>query len=458
MRRHSAVLAIGVAIWLARSIVPVLAEDPIKLDLAADTAGAEPMSFAAVVGIWRVELDGDNKVLAVDGRKWQEGQASAGLADKARALYGERYAEFLDSVSAFAYYPYVVAQSIDDFSEGEISVRFEVLSGRVDQGAGILFNLQPNGDYLTVRANALESNLVLWKFEKGKRSSVTWVRNVPTQTRQWHELKIKISGTNLTSWLDGKPYLEDTLPAPVSGRVGLWSKAEATPGSTTSPFVRAAEPKFTATGRAAAPSFGRYHTMIYQMKPLACDPQRVKGMSERLIISHYENNYGGAVKRLNQIAEQFAGLDVATAPNFVINGLKREELIATNSMILHELFFAGLGEESGPGPDLTDALVGSFGSLERWRAEFVAMGKAQGGGSGWVLLTWSPRDRRLVNQWAADHTMSLAGGHPILALDMYEHSYHIDFGAKAGVYVETFMQAIQWASADALFAQHYRPT
>ena len=89
--------------------------------------------------------------------------------------------------------------------------------------------------------------------------------------------------------------------------------------------------------------------MIYTMKPLACDPQRVKGMSERLIVSHYENNYGGAVKRLNQIAEQFAGLDVATAPNFVINGLKREELIATNSMILHELFFAGLGEESEPG-------------------------------------------------------------------------------------------------------------
>ena len=88
--------------------------------------------------------------------------------------------------------------------------------------------------------------------------------------------------------------------------------------------------------------------MIYTMKPLACDPQRVKGMSERLIVSHYENNYGGAVKRLNQIAEQLAGLDVATAPNFVINGLKREELIATNSMILHELFFAGLGEESGP--------------------------------------------------------------------------------------------------------------
>ena len=155
-------------------------------------------------------------------------------------------------------------------------------------------------------------------------------------------------------------------------------------------------------------------------------------MSERLIISHYENNYGGAVKRLNLIEEQLAGLDFAAAPGFVVNGLKREELIATNSMILHELFFEGLGEESGPAPDLQDGPRARLRQPERWRAEFVAMGKAQGGGSGWVLLTWSPRDGKLVNQWAADHTHTLAGGQPILALDMYEHSYHLDYGAKAG--------------------------
>jgi superoxide dismutase, Fe-Mn family len=176
-------------------------------------------------------------------------------------------------------------------------------------------------------------------------------------------------------------------------------------------------------------------------------------MSERLIVSHYENNYGGAVKRLNLIEEQLAGLDFATAPGFLVNGLKREELIATNSMILHELFFEGLGEESAPGPGLAEALARDFGSVERWRAEFVAMGKALAGGSGWVLLSYSPRDGRLVNQWAADHTTTLAGGRPILALDMYEHSYHLDFGAKAGGYVDTFMQAIRWASADRLHAQ-----
>src|SRR6266849_5011623 len=192
--------------------------------------------------------------------------------------------------------------------------------------------------------------------------------------------------------------------------------------------------------------------MAYIIKPLACDPTRIKGMSEKLIVSHYENNYGGAINRLNAITAQLAELDFATAPGFVINGLKREELIASNSMILHELFFASVGDESAPEGELREALTRDFGSFDRWQGEFSAMAKAQGGGSGWVLLTWSPRDGRLINQWAMDHTTTLAGGKPILALDMYEHSYHMDYGAKAATYVETYMAAIRWANADGLFA------
>src|SRR5215207_8354353 len=191
--------------------------------------------------------------------------------------------------------------------------------------------------------------------------------------------------------------------------------------------------------------------MTYSIKPLGCDPARIKGMSERLIVSHYENNYGGAVKRLNLIEEKLAELDYGSAPIFIINGLKREQLVAMNSMILHELFFDGLGDPSEPAPDLREMLARDFGSYDRWRSEFVAMGKALSGGSGWVLLTWSPRAGKLVNQWASDHCHTLAGATPILALDMYEHSYHIDFGAKAAGYVETFMQAIRWGNAGRLF-------
>src|SRR3989442_6897027 len=111
--------------------------------------------------------------------------------------------------------------------------------------------------------------------------------------------------------------------------------------------------------------------MTYTIKPLSCDPARIKGMSERLIISHYDNNYGGAVKRLNLIDEKLAELDYANAPGFLINGLKREQLIAMNSMILHELFFDGLGEQSEPGPVLRAALARDFGSYERSRFEFL---------------------------------------------------------------------------------------
>ena len=193
--------------------------------------------------------------------------------------------------------------------------------------------------------------------------------------------------------------------------------------------------------------------MTYVVKPLPCDPARIKGMSERLILSHYENNYGGAVNRLNAITTHLAGLDFATAPVFVINGLKRDELIAANSMILHELFFASLGEASVPKGELREVLIRDFGGLDRWRTEFSEMGKAQGGGSGWVLLTWSPRDCKLVNQWAMDHTTTLAGGRPILALDMYEHAYHMDYGAKAAAYVDAFMEAINWSNVGSAYAQ-----
>jgi Fe-Mn family superoxide dismutase len=184
--------------------------------------------------------------------------------------------------------------------------------------------------------------------------------------------------------------------------------------------------------------------MTYVMKPLSCDPQRVRGMSERMIVSHYENNYGRAVRRLDLIEEKLAELDYASAPGFLVSGLKREQLIAPNSMILHEVFFDGLADESEPGPSLKEALARDFGSYDRWRGEFIAMGKALGGGSGWVLLTWSPRDRKLTNQWASDHCHTMAGGTPILALDMYEHSYHIDYGAKAANYVDVFVAAINW--------------
>jgi Fe-Mn family superoxide dismutase len=196
--------------------------------------------------------------------------------------------------------------------------------------------------------------------------------------------------------------------------------------------------------------------MTYQPKPMPFDPKSIAGISEKVLISHYENNYVGAVKRLNAIGTQLAELDFVKAPNFVINGLKREELIASNSMILHEIYFDGLGGGGSAKGPLVEAIARDFGSMERWHAEFSAMGKAEGGGSGWVILSYSPRDKRLVNQWAADHTTTLAGGRPVLVLDMYEHAYHMDYGAAAARYVDIYMEAIKWDNAAKLYDQYSR--
>jgi Fe-Mn family superoxide dismutase len=185
----------------------------------------------------------------------------------------------------------------------------------------------------------------------------------------------------------------------------------------------------------------------YEVKPLPFDPKNVKGLSEKLLVSHYENNYTGAVKRLNAITAQLAELDFAKAPVFTINGLKREQLIAMNSMILHDAYFACLDGGGAPSGALAEALARDFGSVDRWRTEFAAMGKAEGGGSGWVVLAYSPHDKRLVNHWAADHTTTLAGGRPIVVLDMFEHAYHIDYGAKAAAYVDVYMEGIKWDNA-----------
>src|SRR5215813_10650497 len=188
------------------------------------------------------------------------------------------------------------------------------------------------------------------------------------------------------------------------------------------------------------------------VRPLLLKPQWMNGLSERLLVSHYVNNYGGAVRRLNAIRARLSALDWARTPVFEINGLKREELTAAGSVILHEIYFDSLGGHGDnpptgleePPAGLAQALERDFGSVMAWCAEFTTMAKALAGGSGWVILAWSARLGRLVNLWAADHAHGLPGAAPILALDMYEHAYHLDFGAKAAAYVDQVMANLNW--------------
>lgn len=188
--------------------------------------------------------------------------------------------------------------------------------------------------------------------------------------------------------------------------------------------------------------------MRYQLKQIYCRPWTLSGLSLKLMESHYENNYGGALRRLNAITEQLESLDFEKTPGHVINGLKREELVALNSVLLHELYFASMGGEGKVTNAMSEALTRDFGSVQRWRNEFSAMGYALGGNSGWVLLTWMPGNARLINQYATEHGHAIVGSIPVLALDMYEHAYHIDFGANATAYVDTFLRNVDWKAVE----------
>ncbi len=187
---------------------------------------APAKEFSSFVGKWHIDKDGNNLVYAVDGRKWERGLLSEGIVSKAKGLYGDRYAEFLDNLEAYRYFPLSIFKGIKNFTDGTISVKFKGISGRIDQGAGIAFNIKQNGDYLVVRANPLENNLVLFKLEKGRRSSVKWVRNVRTPSHKWHTLKVVINGKNIKGFVNGKLYLNYNHKSKISGKIGLWSKAD----------------------------------------------------------------------------------------------------------------------------------------------------------------------------------------------------------------------------------------
>jgi Fe-Mn family superoxide dismutase len=177
--------------------------------------------------------------------------------------------------------------------------------------------------------------------------------------------------------------------------------------------------------------------------PLPFDPKKLNGLSERLIISHHENNYGGALRNLNKVEEELAGITKDT-PGFVVAGLKERELAFMNSVILHELYFGNLGGDAKPAGAVQTAIGAAFGSVARWEEIFRATGMSLTGGSGWALLDFCFHTGDLRTYWSGNHTQSLANGCPLLVMDMYEHAYHIDYGAAAAKYIDAFFANIRW--------------
>ena len=142
----------------------------------------------------------------------------------------------------------------------------------------------------------------------------------------------------------------------------------------------------------------------HQPKPLPFDPTKLVGISEKLIRSHHENNYAGSVKALNVVEQHLAEMSgMKDMPAYLYGDLKREELVRTGSVVLHELYFANLGGNGKPDGTSLKLIEQWFHDHGAWEAEFTRIGNALGGGSGWVILAYNMHTKELHNYWAADH-------------------------------------------------------
>ena len=192
----------------------------------------------------------------------------------------------------------------------------------------------------------------------------------------------------------------------------------------------------------------------YQPKPLKFDPAKLEGLSERLVRSHWENNYQGSVKTLNAVRTRLsAALADAEAPPAIYGELKREELHRTGSVVLHEIYFDGLGGDGQAAGSVHEAITAAFGSFATWEAEFRRTGMSLAGGSGWTILAYNLHTRSLNNHWAWDHMHGAVAGVPLLVLDMYEHSFHMDYGTQAAKYIDAWFKNLDWEAVDRRYRQ-----
>ncbi|MCI0433318.1 MAG: Fe-Mn family superoxide dismutase [Gemmatimonadetes bacterium] len=184
---------------------------------------------------------------------------------------------------------------------------------------------------------------------------------------------------------------------------------------------------------------------IHEPRPLPFDPEGLSGLSARLIRSHWENNYGGSVKALNAVKQRLAvALADQDTPPFVYDDLKREHLLRTGSVVLHELYFGNLGGHGRPGAKLRSQIDAGFGGFASWETEFRKIATGLAGGSGWVILGYNVHFGRIENYWLWDHLHAPAATLPLLVMDMYEHSYQMDYGAAAAGYIDAFFRNIDW--------------
>lgn len=231
-----------------------------KVDLGKEVVGKTPQAFEPMMGTWVVAQDGADKVIKVDGTHYaaDKDEPSKLLIANARKLYGTANEELMDNAKQFTFYPVAVLKGVDHFSNGTISMKFKTVSGDADRCSGILFNVKPNGDWLSIRYNDTEHNVVLWEFHNGVRRPLIRPRDgtllsAEGDREKWHELKMTVQGADFAAFLDGEQVLtyklgsapapgrngappnDDLIPEknsvimpPIDGGIGLWSKTDST--------------------------------------------------------------------------------------------------------------------------------------------------------------------------------------------------------------------------------------
>ena len=187
-----------------------------------------------------------------------------------------------------------------------------------------------------------------------------------------------------------------------------------------------------------------------KVAPLKFNAAKLHGLSEKLLTSHHQNNYGGAVKNLNAVELELAKVTKDT-PGFQVASLRERELTYANSVHLHEAYFENLGGDGKVSGDFSKALVTQFGSAARWQELVRATAMSLGGGSGWVVVALSRRTHDLRIVGTGGHSQALAAGVPILVLDMFEHAYAIDYGSAHAKYIDAFFANLDWTALDKRF-------
>ncbi len=233
---------------------------------------------------------------------------------------------------------------------------------------------------------------------------------------------------------------------PPASAVPSSNNLPSTPATPASPATATDAPTL---GDSAMPTsmptaFAATHTPM----PLPFAAGSLNGLSEKMITSHHENNYGGAVKNLNGVEKQLAQVTKDTPP-FVVVGLHERELTFRNSKTLHEAYFANLGGDGKRSGSIESALAQTYGTSSRWEEHFRLLGAGLGGGSGWAILSYELDTGALRTCWSGGHTQVLATSLPLLVMDMYEHAYQMDFGAAAARYIDAFFANIKWDEVNA---------